>query len=201
MRTDDTRSDEEILAALDEEGTECLLMRYKDFVRRRARSYFLAGGEAEDLIQEGMIGLFKAIRDYSPDKNALFRTFAEMCIERQMITAVKGAARKKHAPLNTYVSYDRNVGGEDDGRSFLEVLGAADESPSPEDEFIGRERRAAMEKRIDELLSPFEKQVLGYYTEGADYRRIASLTGKTEKSVDNALQRIKRKINRIIGKD
>ncbi|MBS7262400.1 MAG: RNA polymerase sporulation sigma factor SigH [Eubacteriales bacterium] len=195
------RADEELLAGNREKNAEVLLDRYKNLVRQIARSYFLVGAEPEDLIQEGMIGLYKAVRDYRPDRDAAFRSFAELCVERQMISAVKRATRRKHEPLNTYVSYDRSVGDDESGRTFLDLIGAADGSPSPEDVVIGLENRRGIQQRMDEVLSPFEKRVLSLYLSGDDYGQIASVTGKSKKSVDNALQRIKKKLNRILGKD
>lgn len=190
------RTDEEILASLDEKGTEELLERYKNLVRSRARTYYMAGADGDDLIQEGMIGLFKAIRDFRPERNILFRAFAEVCVERQLISAVKRASRKKHEPLNTYVSFSHSINADDPERTVLDTL-STNRVASPEEQLIGREDLLHMEKRIDALLSALEREILALYLEGKNYREIAERSNKSVKAVDNALQRIKKKLERF----
>lgn len=172
---------------------EYLLNKYKNFVRTKARSYFLIGADHEDIVQEGMIGLYKAIRDYRRDKLKSFRAFAELCITRQIITAIKTATRQKHIPLNNYVSLNRPIYDEDSDRTLLDVI--TDEVPSnPEEMLIDREDLSVIEGRIGEMLSDLEKQVLVRYMEGKSYVEISEEMGRHVKSIDNALQRIKRKL-------
>lgn len=172
---------------------EFLLNKYKNFVRTKARSYFLIGADHEDIVQEGMIGLYKAIRDYRKDKLKSFRAFAELCITRQIITAIKTATRQKHIPLNNYVSLNRPIYDEDSDRTLLDVI--TEEIPSnPEEMLIDREDLSVIEGRIGQMLSDLEKQVLVRYMEGKSYVEISEETGRHVKSIDNALQRIKRKL-------
>ena len=172
---------------------EFLLNKYKNFVRTKARSYFLIGADHEDIVQEGMIGLYKAIRDYRKDKLKSFRAFAELCITRQIITAIKTATRQKHIPLNNYVSLNRPIYDEDSDRTLLDVI--TEEIPSnPEEMLIDREDLSVIEGRIGEMLSDLEKEVLVRYMEGKSYVEISEETGRHVKSIDNALQRIKRKL-------
>jgi RNA polymerase sporulation-specific sigma factor len=172
---------------------EFLLNKYKNFVRTKARSYFLIGADHEDIVQEGMIGLYKAIRDYRKDKLKSFRAFAELCITRQIITAIKTATRQKHIPLNNYVSLNRPIYDEDSDRTLLDVI--TEEVPSnPEEMLIDREDLSVIEGRIGQMLSDLEKQVLVRYMEGKSYVEIGEEMGRHVKSIDNALQRIKRKL-------
>ena len=172
--------------------------KYKNLVRRKAKSMFILGGDSEDLIQEGMIGLFKAVQDYDMGRDASFSTFAELCINRQMYTAVQAAKRKKHFPLNFYVSLDGEETGEDrEGPGLSELL--ADRTKlNPEELFLDKERVAYLEKLIEEELSDFEKQVLDLYITGMSYSQIAKVLGRDEKATDNALQRLKSKIKKML---
>ena len=189
--------DEELLRRLragDADAEEALYMRYKPVVRSRARTYFLVGADREDIIQEGMIGLYKAVCDYEFDKQASFRVFAELCITRQIITAIKSATRKKHIPLNTYVSLSRPV--YDDGeseRTLIDVLQTARVS-DPEEALIGRESYEAIARDIETILSPLERQSLALYLQGLSYQQIAAALGRSTTCVDNAIQRVKKKL-------
>lgn len=172
--------------------------KYKNLVRSKAKSMFILGADNEDLIQEGMIGLFKAVRDYDTGRDASFSTFAELCISRQMYTAVQAAKRQKHFPLNTYVSLDSEAAGDDrDGLNLAELLADRAEL-NPEEMFLDKERVAYLEKMIDEELSDFENQVLDLYMTGMSYSQIAKVLGRDEKATDNALQRLKAKIRKIL---
>lgn len=175
--------------------------KYKNLVRSKAKSMFILGADNEDLIQEGMIGLFKAVRDYDMGRDASFSTFAELCVSRQMYTAVQASKRQKHLPLNTYVSLDAGAGGEDDreeGNGSLKELLASRAELSPEELFLDKERVADLERRIDRELSDFEKQVLDLYMTGMSYGQIARVLGRDEKATDNALQRLKGKIRKML---
>ena len=193
-------TDEEIAAlaqASDGEALEYLLNKYKNFVRLRARSYFLIGADHEDIVQEGMIGLYKAIRDYRIDRSASFHAFAELCVTRQIITAIKTATRQKHIPLNSYVSLNRPIYEEDPDRTLLDVI--TEEVPSnPESMLIDREDLSLIEGRIGEMLSDLEKEVLIRYIEGKSYQEISEEMNRHVKSIDNALQRIKRKLQKYL---
>lgn len=183
----------------DDAAQEFLLNKYKNFVRSKARSYFLIGADHEDIVQEGMIGLFKAIRDFRPDKLSSFRAFAELCVTRQIITAIKTATRQKHIPLNSYVSLNKPIYDEESDRTLLDVI--SEEVPSdPEAMLIDREDLSFIEGRIGEMLSDLEKQVLVLYMEGKSYVEISQAMGRHVKSVDNALQRIKRKLQKYLEK-
>ena len=177
----------------DSRALEYLLNKYKNFVRTKARSYFLIGADHEDIVQEGMIGLYKAIRDYKEEKLSSFRAFAELCITRQIITAIKTATRQKHIPLNSYISLNRPIYEEDSDRTLLDVI-TEEGLSNPEDMMIDREDLSFIEGRIGQMMSPLEKQVLVLYMEGKSYVEIAEAMGRHVKSVDNALQRIKRKL-------
>ena len=181
----------------DARADETLCERYKNIVRIKARPYLLIGADREDLVQEGMIGLYKAIRDYTPDHNAVFRSFAEMCIVRQLISAIKRATRKKHAPLNTYVSLYGSTFAEEDNRErpLLDTM-AMVRTESPEDAFISKESTEHILGSIEKLLTPLEKQVLDLFMDGYSYQQIAAALGRGTKTVDNALQRIKRKLEK-----
>lgn len=194
-------SDNELIERMRRGETEIMdyiCEKYKNLVRSKAKSMFILGADNEDLIQEGMLGLFKAVRDYDMGRDASFFTFAELCINRQMYTAVQAAKRKKHTPLNNYVSLDSDVVGEDkDGNSISPLL--ADKAElSPEELFLDKERVAYLQKAIEEELSEFEKQVLDLYLTGMSYSQIAKVLGRDEKSTDNALQRLKTKIRKIL---
>ena len=198
----ETMADEEIVA-LAQEGDgaalEYLLNKYKNFVRTKARSYFLIGADHEDIVQEGMIGLYKAIRDFKSEKLTSFRAFAELCVTRQIITAIKTATRQKHIPLNSYVSLNKPIYDEESDRTLLDVI--SEEVPSdPEAMLIDREDLSFIEGRIGEMLSDLEKQVLVLYMEGKSYVEISKTMGRHVKSVDNALQRIKRKLQKYLEK-
>jgi RNA polymerase sporulation-specific sigma factor len=169
-----------------------LLDRYRVLARAKARSYFLVGSDRDDVVQEGMIGLYKAIRDFQPDRGASFRTFAEICVTRQIISAVKGATRMKHAPLSTSVSLDRPAG--DDGGQSLGELVPALASADPATAVVSAEQLRALQKHFDEVLSDLETQVLRHHVEGKSYDEIAAMLQRHVKSVDNALQRIKKKL-------
>ncbi|MBQ3269178.1 MAG: RNA polymerase sporulation sigma factor SigH [Clostridia bacterium] len=192
----ESMADEQIVKlAQDADGAalEYLLNKYKNFVRTKARSYFLIGADHEDIVQEGMIGLYKAIRDYRAEKLSSFRAFAELCVTRQIITAIKTATRQKHIPLNSYISLNKPIYEEDSDRTLLDVIteeGASD----PEEMFIDREDLSLIEGKIGQMLSDLEKDVLVRYMEGKSYVEIADEMGRHVKSIDNALQRIKRKL-------
>ncbi len=174
---------------------EVLMDNYKNFVRAKTRAYFLIGADRDDIIQEGMLGLFKAIRDYKADKNTSFKSFAELCVTRQIITAIKTATRQKHSPLNTYVSLNKPVYEDESERMLIEYINNKD-NLNPEDIFIDREEYVLKDQRIREILSKFENTVFSLYSEGVSYQEIALRLGKSPKSIDNALQRIKRKIQK-----
>lgn len=178
---------------------EFLMNKYKTLVKSRARAYFLIGADREDIIQEGMIGLYKAVRDYQNDKNASFRSFAELCINRQMITAIKTAGRQKHIPLNSSISLNRPVYDEQEEHTYIDMLESL-EVTSPEILFIGQEEKSFIEEHIAQALSFFENRVLALYLQGKTYAEIAVITDKPEKSIDNALQRVKKKIEKFIEK-
>ena len=193
-------TDEQVVeraSAGDEEALEYLLNKYKNFVRSKARSYFLIGADHEDIVQEGMIGLFKAIRDFREDKLSSFRAFAELCITRQIITAIKTATRQKHLPLNSYVSLNRPIYDEESDRTLLDVL-AEGRVVSPEELLISREDYSSIESRIGQVLSDLEQQVLRAYLEGKSYQEIAKDLNRHVKSIDNALQRVKRKLEKAL---
>ncbi len=190
-------SDEELVAqakAGDTDATRKLLTRYRYFVRLKANSYFLAGGDGDDLIQEGYIGLYKAIRDFEHDRNTSFRSFAELCVTRQIITAIKTASRQKHSPLNTYVSFSHSPSSADyDTRTLADVIPSGRTS-DPVQQVISSEEVVSLTDCLVRLLSPLESRVLKYYLEGNSYEDIATHIGHDTKTVDNALQRIKRKV-------
>ncbi|MDK2918096.1 MAG: polymerase sporulation-specific sigma factor [Candidatus Petromonas sp.] len=181
----------------DSRAQEYLIKKYKNFVRAKARSYFLIGADREDIIQEGMIGLFKAIRDFKCDKISSFRAFAELCITRQIITAIKTATRQKHIPLNSYVSLNKPIYDEESDRTLLDVLSGKKIS-DPEELLISREEVTNIEAKIGEILSDLEWQVLMYYLQGKSYQEIAKDLDRHVKSIDNALQRVKRKLERFL---
>lgn len=178
----------------DEEATRLLIERYRNLVRVKAKSYFLVGADREDLVQEGMIGLYKAIRDYRDDRQASFRAFAELCVTRQMITAIKTATRQKHIPLNSAVSLSRPVFVEDeDDRTLVDTLAGTDIT-DPVEVVIGLEEMTSLTDSVRDTLSTLEQQVLRLYIDGKSYQEIALDLRRHVKSVDNALQRVKRKV-------
>ena len=206
----DQYSDEELIFRLRQGETEIsdyLMEKYKGFVRQKARAMFLIGGETDDLIQEGMIGLFKAIRDYDTGRDASFFTFADLCVSRQMYTAIQAAGRLKNAPLNSYISIYADYSRQEEGESSEEVkLINSLISPlekNPEELLIDRENVERIEKAIESELSSFERQVLDLYLTGMKYTEIARVLGKDDKSTDNALQRCRSKIRKALltGKD
>ena len=178
----------------DTEALEAIIERYRGLAKLRTRSYFLAGAESDDLVQEAMIGLFKAARDYDPKYGASFKTFANICITRQMLTAIKGATRYKHQPLNAYISLNRSVFEEDDGgRPLLEML-ATDNDSDPESIYLRNEWMVSLSQAVPRVLSKLELRVLLYYLRGLSYETIAQRIGRPIKTVDNAIQRMKRKM-------
>jgi len=193
-------TDEEIVDLAqqgDQFAVEFLVDKYKNFVRAKARSYFLIGADKEDIIQEGMIGLFKAIRDYRLDKLTSFRAFAELCITRQIITAIKTATRQKHIPLNSYVSLNKPIYDEESDRTLIDIL-STNKITNPEDIIISREEFIYIEKKMGEILSSLEWKVLMAYLEGKSYQEIAVELKRHVKSIDNALQRVKRKLEKYL---
>lgn len=186
--------EDEALVALchggDTRAGETIYERYKNLVRARARPYYLPGADREDLLQEGMIGLYKAVRDYDAQSGAHFSTFADMCVRRQILSALKSAARQKHIPLNRYVSLSADAAGAQGEGALPEAADGGD----PAEHYIGKERRADVERLFRELLSPFEQSAMGLYLEGCSYTEIAVRLGRTEKAVDNALQRGRKKL-------
>ncbi len=192
--------DEEIIEKAKEGNNaalEYLINKYKNFVRAKARSYFLIGADREDIIQEGMIGLYKAIRDFRSDKLSSFRAFAELCITRQIITAIKTATRQKHIPLNSYVSLNKPIYDEDSDRTLLDILSGSKIS-DPEELIISREEFGDIEEKMGEILSELEWRVLMAYLDGKSYQEIACDLSRHVKSIDNALQRVKRKLERYL---
>ena len=181
----------------DSDAEEYLLNKYKNFVRSKARSYFLIGADHEDIVQEGMIGLYKSIRDFKPEKLSSFRAFAELCITRQIITAIKTATRQKHIPLNSYVSLNKPLYDEESDRTLLDVIMEGRIS-DPEEMIINRENLGNIHNRINEVLSGLEQEVLRAYLDGKSYQEIAETLGRHVKSIDNALQRVKRKLEKYL---
>ncbi len=171
-----------------------LLRRYRNFARLKASSYFLAGAEKDDIVQEGMIGLYTAIRDFNPDREASFRTFAEICVTRQIITAVKTATRQKHLPLNQYVSLTRPIGGEEDPDRVLHDVIQTEQISDPAELLVSHDEPRSIRIAFAEILSDFEADVLHMYVEGKTYHEISASLSRHVKSIDNALQRIKRKV-------
>ena len=190
MKQYDGIKDEELISRFkngESEILDYLMEKYKNMVRKKARTMFLIGGENDDLIQEGMIGLFKAVRDYQPDRDAAFQTFASICVDRQIYNAIQSSNRQKHQPLNSYISLsEQDVENEEHlGDNWGE---------NPESIIIDQENVQDLEQEITATLSPMENQVLEYYLAGNGYGEIAQIMGKTPKSIDNALQRIRIKI-------
>lgn len=177
----------------DDRAIEMLLMRYRHYARAKARTYFLAGADREDVVQEGMIGLYKAIRDFRAEAETEFRAFAELCITRQIITAIKSANRQKHAPLNSYVSINKMAGDFEDDRPIEETI-QTETAPDPAELLISIEELQGLRESMHEVLSDLEIDVLQLYMDGKSYQEIAGMLGRHVKSIDNALQRIKKKL-------
>jgi RNA polymerase sporulation-specific sigma factor len=195
-----TLDDDDILELVhqgDNQALDYLIHKYKNFVRAKARTYFLIGADKEDIIQEGMIGLYKAIRDYNEDKLTSFKAFAELCITRQIITAIKTATRQKHIPLNSYVSLDKPIYDEESDRTLLDVIAGSTEI-DPQELLVNQEKFGDMEIKLSELLSEFERGVLRLYLEGRTYQEISAELKRHVKSIDNALQRVKRKLEQLM---
>ena len=194
-------TDEEIVRVAQQDGDgaalEYLLNKYKNFVRTKARSYFLIGADHEDIVQEGMIGLFKAVRDFRPDKLASFRAFAELCVTRQIITAIKTATRQKHIPLNSYISLNKPIYDEESDRTLLDILSGL-KVTDPEELVISQEEFIDIEAKMSDILSDLEWKVLMYYLDGKSYQEIAVDLHRHIKSIDNALQRVKRKLEKYM---
>ena len=186
-------SDEDLIQMLragDAEIADYIMEKYKPLVRKKSNAMYLIGGETEDLIQEGMIGLFKAVRDFNLEKESSFFSFAELCITRQLYSALEASNRKKHIPLNTYISFSNQ--DDSDGLNLEQML--TDETASPEQMMIENETKEEFFQRLEEKLSPMEKKVLSMYLDGNTYTQIAELMNKAPKSIDNSLQRIRGKI-------
>jgi RNA polymerase sporulation-specific sigma factor len=191
-------SDDELVARFqggDNDSLDVLLQRYRRFTRAKARGYFLIGADSDDIEQEGMIGLFKAVRDFRPDRQASFRAFAELCITRQIITAIKTATRQKHQPLNSYLSLSGTRPGEENGSGTVEEVLEAKGLIDPIEFIISMEDLRSMRRMMSEMLAKLEVEVLRLYVEGKSYQEIAEVLGRHVKSIDNALQRIKRKLD------
>lgn len=176
---------------------DLLIQRYISFVRGKARTYFLVGADKEDIIQEGMIGLYKAIRDYDVDKLSSFKAFAELCVTRQIITAIKTATRQKHIPLNSYVSLDKPIYDEESDRTLLDIIGGSIDV-DPQELLISQEDYGTLEHKLSKLLSDLEKKVLQLYLDGRTYQEISEHLNRHVKSIDNALQRVKRKLEQLM---
>ncbi|NLZ48137.1 MAG: RNA polymerase sporulation sigma factor SigH [Clostridiales bacterium] len=193
--------DEEIVMEAkkgDTRAQEYLINKYQNFVKSKAKSYFLIGADKEDIYQEGMIGLYKAIRDFKPDKLSSFKAFAELCVTRQIITAIKTATRQKHIPLNTYVSLNKPIYDEESDRTLLDILSSIKVS-DPEELVISKEEMNHIEAEIGEVLSDLEMEVLMSYLDGKSYQEIACDLDRHAKSIDNALQRVKRKLEKCLS--
>lgn len=200
VRSFGTMLDEEIIdetRAGNARALEYLIEKYKGFVRAKARTYFLIGADREDIIQEGMIGLYKAIRDFREDKLSSFRAFAELCITRQIITAIKTATRQKHIPLNSYISLNKPIFDDESDRTLMDII-SEDTINDPEEMVINREEFSGIEEKMGEILSGLECEVLSLYLEGKSYQEIACDLDRHVKSIDNALQRVKRKLEKYL---
>lgn len=195
--------DEDLVEAAkagDDRASEFLIHKYRNFVRVKAKAYFLIGADREDIIQEGMIGLYKAIRDFRRDKLSSFRAFAELCITRQIITAIKTATRQKHIPLNSYISLNKPIYDDDSDRTLLDVIGGL-KVADPEELVINQEASVRMRQRIRQNLSELEHRVLNLYLDGKSYQEMANELQRHVKSIDNALQRVKRKLEKNLEQD
>ncbi|TDT51269.1 RNA polymerase sporulation sigma factor SigH [Fonticella tunisiensis] len=199
----DNMLDEEIVVLArtgDSSAEEYLINKYRNYVKAKAKSYFLIGADKDDIYQEGMIGLYKAIRDFKPDKLSSFRAFAELCITRQIITAIKTATRQKHIPLNSYISLNKPIYDEESDRTLIDVLSTIHVS-DPEELIISREERIKIERKMSEILSDLEMEVLRCYLDGKSYQEIACDLDRHAKSIDNALQRVKRKLEKFLKEE
>ncbi|WP_043906457.1 RNA polymerase sporulation sigma factor SigH [Parageobacillus genomosp. 1] len=181
----------------DGDALDFLIHKYQNFVRAKARSYFLVGADREDIVQEGMIGLYKAVRDFKGDKLSSFKAFAELCITRQMITAIKTATRQKHIPLNSYVSLDKPIYDDESDRTLMDVISGT-KATDPEELIVNREKVDDIEVKMAELLSDLERKVLALYLDGRSYQEISEELNRHVKSIDNALQRVKRKLEKYL---
>lgn len=196
------KSDEEVVLEAQNGNNmaqEYLIAKYENFVKSKAKSYFLIGADKEDIYQEGMIGFYKAIRDFKPDKFTSFKAFAEICVTRQIITAIKTATRQKHIPLNTYVSLNKPIYEEESDRTLIDVLSSIAIS-DPEELVISQEQMKYIEEEIAKVLSDLELEVLTSYLDGKSYQEIAEHLDRHEKSIDNALQRVKRKLEKCLNR-
>ncbi|MDI6602460.1 MAG: RNA polymerase sporulation sigma factor SigH [Thermoanaerobacteraceae bacterium] len=196
----DSMEDEDIVVEAQQDNykaLEYIINKYKSFVKSKARSYFLIGADREDIIQEGMIGLYKAIRDFKGDKLSSFRAFAELCITRQIITAIKTATRQKHIPLNSYVSLNKPLYDEESDRTLMDII-AEGKISDPEELVISHEEFNIIECKMGEILSDLEWEVLTSYLQGKSYQEIAATLDRHVKSIDNALQRVKRKLEKYL---
>ncbi|ASW42138.1 RNA polymerase sporulation sigma factor SigH [Clostridium isatidis] len=196
----ENKTDEEVVIEAKTGNTraqEFLISKYENFVKAKSKSYFLIGADKEDIYQEGMIGLYKAIRDFNPDKLTSFKAFAELCITRQIITAIKTATRQKHIPLNTYVSLNKPIYEEESDRTLIDVLSEL-KITDPEELIIGKEQIKHIENEMSKVLSDLEMEVLQSYLDGKSYQEIASDLDRQAKSIDNALQRVKRKLEKCL---
>lgn len=194
------KSDEDLVLMAqqgDMDAMVVLMEQYKSLVRIKARGYFLVGADHEDIMQEGMIGLYKAIRDFKIDRLVSFRAFADLCIKRQIITAIKTATRQKHIPLNSYISLNKPIYEEGNDRTLLDVIEG--NLSNPEELYINQEEMASIQNMMDEALSGFERQVFVAFLDGKSYQEIALMLGRHTKAVDNALQRIKKKLTRYLN--
>lgn len=192
--------DEQLISLIhegDNDALAYLIQKYRSFVRAKARAYFLIGADREDIIQEGMIGLYNAVQYFRPERLVSFRAFADLCVTRQMITAIKAATRQKHTPLNTYISLDKPMYAEEPNRTLLDVLSSVSDS-DPAERLINEEKTREIEKKLASLLSNLEKEVLALYLEGCSYREISKQLNRKERSIDNALQRVKKKLEQHV---
>jgi len=197
------KTDEEIVIKAkngNRRAQEYLISKYESFVKAKSRSYFLIGADKEDIYQEGMIGLYKSIRDFNPQKLTSFKAFAELCITRQIITAIKTATRQKHIPLNTYISLNKPIYEAESDRTLIDVLSEF-KITNPEDLVIGKEEIDNIQKAMQKVLSDLEMEVLQSYLDGKSYQEIASDLDRQAKSIDNALQRVKRKLEKCLYSD
>ncbi len=196
-------SDEELIELIqldnDSQAQDFIIHKYKNLVKLKAQAYYITGADKEDIIQEGMIGLYKAIRDYNGDKSVSFCSFAQLCVTRQIITAIKTATRQKHMPLNSYVSLNKAVFNDEPELTVLDLL-YEKRITNPEELYIGREEKDFIEQNLNKALSSLERNVLTLYLQGISYIEIAKLITKDEKAIDNALQRVRRKVLKILSK-
>ena len=204
MKKYERMTDEQLIGELrggDQGVMDFVMVKYKSMVRKKARAMYLLGGENEDLIQEGMIGLIKAVRDYNPEQRASFQSFAELCVSRQMYSAIEASKRKKHLPLNSYVSlYESgDAEGNDKKTPLIDMIEPVREN-DPETLYFSREYTEAFVEQLKEQLSPLENHVLYLHLVGTDYRTIAEILEKSPKSIDNALQRIRTKAGKMLDK-